>query len=159
MLRRAFETWLGWMERRGSLRRISRWSDEERLPYLDRYYLIRIRGRGLFLHRFWRSDVDGVHDHPWDNASLVLRGTYYEESADGTMRAATAGCFRWRQAEVFHRLHVPEGQQGRVWTLFYHGRRRRGWGFLPEERIWSRADSEYSSPKARGRIFPRMGSA
>lgn len=159
-----FRMWLRWMEQRGSHKLIRRLYKPERgeegwEPYLDRYYLLRFswRGRpllGVFLHRFWASDQEGVHDHPWPNASLILAGGYSEQDADGTVRWCPAGAVRCRQAQVFHRLTVPKELSGRTWTLFLHGPRQRPWGFL-RGGGWDEADDGGERTSFRGVVFPR----
>ena len=43
-------------------------------PYLERYYLfLKDRDRfpfNIFLHKFLKSDIDDLHDHPWPYATL-----------------------------------------------------------------------------------------
>lgn len=114
-------------------------------PYLARAILFRCRWFGIFLHCFLASDTGGVHDHPWDNASLVLTTGYWEEFADGTRAWRGPGAFVFRRAEDFHRVRLLPESEGRAvtWTLFFVGRRRRHWGFLPEANGWRRASGSY----------------
>lgn len=46
-------------------------------PYMERWWLIpRNRFFNIYLHRFWRSDDDrALHDHPWVNLSILLKGS------------------------------------------------------------------------------------
>ena len=51
-------------------------------PYLERYYIF-LKERNwfpfnIFIHKFLKSDPDDVHDHPWNYASLILKGGYWE---------------------------------------------------------------------------------
>lgn len=105
-------------------------SDGER-PYLERYFVCRLFGRNVYIHRFVASDPDrGLHDHPWSWAlSIVLAGHYLEERRTGTRTV------RWLNritADTFHRVLKPEGAAD-VWTLFIHGARSKEWGFLRQE--------------------------
>ncbi|MGE5154701.1 MAG: hypothetical protein ACM3ST_11875 [Bdellovibrio bacteriovorus] len=104
-------------------------------PYLERYYLLGVLGWHLYLHRFVDSDPDrGLHDHPWDRAlSLVLVTGYDEIRSDPRGGAATRrslGPWRlnWLRGDDFHRVVLRPGQT--AWTLFLHGPRTKGWGFL-----------------------------
>jgi hypothetical protein len=106
-------------------------------PYLWRAIIFRVRLLGCFLHYLVASDPDGPHCHPWDNVTIVLWGGYEEWYPDGTMRVRRAGSFVYRRAEQFHRL-VP--LPGGAWTLFFVGRKRRQWGFLPPNHGWYAAD-------------------
>lgn len=98
-------------------------------PYLERWYIFRSRRFGLFIHRFWKSDEDGVHDHPWNNFSWILKGGYWENLPDGQKLWRAPGFKKFRTAEEFHRLEIPDGEEGGTWTIFGHFKRRRKWGF------------------------------
>lgn len=51
-------------------------------PYLLRWWLIpRNPVFNVYLHQFMRSDDDrALHDHPWANCSVLLRGAYTEHT-------------------------------------------------------------------------------
>ncbi|HEX7687380.1 MAG TPA: hypothetical protein VF453_06730 [Burkholderiaceae bacterium] len=102
-------------------------------PYLRRWWVIpRNRLFNVYLHQFLRSDDDrALHDHPWANASILLRGRYVEHtiSAGGIehRRELRAGDFRLRPSGRFaHRVELVDGP---CWTLFLTGPRYREWGF------------------------------
>ncbi len=105
-------------------------------PYLERYYLLGVLGWHLYLHRFVASDPDrGLHDHPWGRAvSLVLSGGYDEirlsDRAAGITETRWLGPGRLNRlrGEDFHRVSLRKGRP--AWTLFLHGPRVKGWGFL-----------------------------
>ena len=105
-------------------------------PYLERYYLFGIFGWHGYVHRFVGSDPDrGLHDHPWNRAfSLILRGGYNElRFADPGNTEQVSRCFRAGRinrlrGDDFHRVLLEPGEQ--AWTLFCHGPRVKGWGFL-----------------------------
>jgi len=119
---------------------------EQGEPYLERYYLFGLLGWHAYLHRFVDSDPDrGLHDHPWGRAlSLVLTGGYDElrfarHPADPTRDAGFAerplrhryirpGRLNRLRGTDFHRVVLREGRP--AWTLFLHGPRVKGWGFL-----------------------------
>jgi hypothetical protein len=102
-------------------------------PYLERYYLFGLTGWHVYLHRFVDSDPDrGLHDHPWSRAvSLVLTGGYDELRADRAgavnSRPIRPGRINRLSGETYHRV-VLRGRP--AWTLFAHGPRAKGWGFL-----------------------------
>src|SRR4051812_6696721 len=66
-------------------------------PLIVRYYLISTRWLDkvtwlkpfqflsfrVVLHHMYESDDDGLHDHPWSWASLILSGGYYEQTPEG----------------------------------------------------------------------------
>lgn len=111
--------------------------------YMQRWWLVRPRRWLPFsvrIHRIVRSDADRhLHDHPFDFATLILRGGYYEElpldQRQHPVRDEREHEFLWRGAgDVVvhrstdrHRIHIPPG--GEAWTLFFMGRRQQSWGF------------------------------
>ena len=126
------------LEKRGRHRMI--WRDEPQAdgsvlasPYLERWYIIRTKWLGVYLHRFWASDEDGVHDHPWNNFSWIVKGGYWEHLPDGQRLWRATGFKTFRTAEEFHRLEIPEGGSGGTWTIFGRFKRRRKWGFWEKE--------------------------
>jgi hypothetical protein len=118
---------------------------EQGEPYLERYYVaslgwIGLKGWHAYLHRFVDSDPDrGLHDHPWGLAmSLVLTGGYDEvRFAAGSAKAGQGRTITRRirpgrinrlRGEDYHRVVLQGGRP--AWTLFMHGPRVKGWGFL-----------------------------
>lgn len=112
--------------------------------YLERYWLGRWRGVTAYLHRFVAADADEwVHDHPWSwSVAIVLTGGYREERLEH-FDPATGWKARlrilggWRRINLirgrdFHRIvdSIPE-----TWTLFIHGPRVKGWGFLQDHPV------------------------
>lgn len=104
--------------------------------YLERYYLFGVGGWHCYLHRFVASDPDrGLHDHPWGRAvSLVLAGGYDEirlkdrQKGETEVRRLRPGRINRLRGEDFHRVVLREDRP--AWTLFFHGPRVKGWGFL-----------------------------
>ena len=105
-------------------------------PYLERYHLLGVLGWHVYLHRFVDSDPDrGLHDHPWSRAlSLVLVAGYDEIRGEPGAEGRTVRRFvrPWRvnclRGDTFHRVVLRTGHP--AWTLFLHGPRTKGWGFL-----------------------------
>lgn len=127
-----------WMFTRGSAIGINR-VDGPR--YLNRHYLYRNPGRGgVLLHTFYASDPDEPHCHPWDNRTVILRGSYYEDIfTPGLQKYEPPPLVNsfvrkpgyispWRPAAQIHRIRLINEQP--VWTLFFYGaRQNRQWGF------------------------------
>ncbi len=140
-------------------------------PYLERYFLFRILGVAAYIHRFVADDPDrGLHDHPWGwAASLVLVGGYYEHRlismparrvipfrADGPAaqnqivvhtRLVWPGKFNLLRGDDFHRVTLRCGRV-EAWTIFVHGPRRKGWGFMKYARSASGHDFQRYEPFA-----------
>lgn len=109
-------------------------------PYLHRWYVTPKLPEGLtYFHIQIADDPDrGLHDHPWDNQSVILAGGYEENiqvrppSGKVVRLRRHVGEVIWRKGEQAHRLMLPEGVPYTM-TLFSCGPRRRDWGFwLPD---------------------------
>lgn len=118
--------------------------------YMRRWLLMTPWGT-VRLHNILRSDEDrDLHDHPWDFASLILRGGYVDvvplgqndgrgrlrlrahatflKSTMLVARVFRAGQVVRHRAEDLHRLEVPTP----AWTVVLTGPVRRRWGFETE---------------------------
>lgn len=96
-------------------------------PYLERWYLHRDRAGGsVYLHRTLRSDNDPeLHDHAWDNQTILLDGILVEELPGAVRRTLRPGDVIVRKAEDRHRLEI----EAPTITLFTTGPWRKEWGF------------------------------
>jgi len=135
------------IKRRGGHRMITR----DGKPYLERFYLFKTSWLTIMIHKFWASDPDEPHDHPWNWASLVLRGSYREHGVDGVSTLRHPLSFRIRRAEEFHRIEAfcP----GWTTTLFFTGKRRREWGFLRGEKWIPASEYDRQEVEIQGRDF------
>lgn len=97
-------------------------------PYIRRWWLVpRNEFQNVYLHEILRSDDDrALHDHPWDNRSLLIEGRYIEHTPDGVF-FREPGSVIARRAEDSHRLEVSNG--GYAVSLFFTGQKVREWGF------------------------------
>ena len=106
-------------------------------PYLFRWHLIeRNSDRGnVYLHLQIASDPERpLHDHPWDNMSVILAGGYDEiwdqfpdRPGSVVVRELRKGDTVFRKAEEAHRLVLPNVRY--AMTLFTTGPKIREWGF------------------------------
>ena len=142
---RWFEKLASRLERRGRRRMIYR----NELPYLERFYLLSTKWIGVYLHRFWANDDDGLHDHPWNSVSILLAGGYNEEVSERQdvpygptlihYRRPLHPPFKIRSKYAAHRITVLDGTEGQCWSLFIRfGLKRRQWGFY-QNNGWKRA--------------------
>lgn len=112
--------------------------------YLERFYLLSTPWLGIYLHKFWLDDDDGLHDHPWNSVSILLKGSYLEEmpAYPNTFRLIKGGTtivkkrrplhplFHVRSKFDAHRITLPAEEKGETWSLFIRfGLKRRIWGF------------------------------
>ncbi len=98
--------------------------------YLTRYVLLQCRFFGIYLHKFWVSDYNVPHDHPWNFFSFLLTKGYREHLPDGTSIWRGVFSLKFRTANEFHWVELSNGP---AWTVFIRGRARRRWGFLTPE--------------------------
>lgn len=108
-------------------------------PYLFRWHLHYDNEHGnVFFHIQVKSDPERpLHDHPWNNMSVILAGGYdelYEPFPSNSggraplWRKLRVGDSVFRTAETAHRLILPPDIPY-VITLFTTGPKRREWGF------------------------------
>ena len=97
-------------------------------PYLRRWHLIpRNKWFNVYLHHIRLSDYSrDLHDHPWNNLTVVLKGTYHEWVRRGLSLPRRFGSIVFRKAEAAHRITILDWD---AWTLFITGPRVREWGF------------------------------
>lgn len=108
--------------------------------YLYRWHLIpRNKWFNVYLHKTMLDDHRVLHDHPWDNISIVLKGGYWETTPikkeiqhdvyynGHLIKWRHPGSIIRRKAEWSHRLSLFNGRPS--WSLFITFRERRNWGF------------------------------
>lgn len=100
--------------------------------YLSRWWVIpRNKIFNIYLHRFDGDDDDrALHDHPWLNLSIILKGSYIEHRIlSGGVNSAkryAAGAIKFRLPWAAHRISLVEKP---TFTLFITGPVVRIWGF------------------------------
>ena len=126
-------------------------------PYMLRWFVLpRNKIFNLYLHQFRRSDDDrALHDHPWANCSILLRGTYTEHTiAQGGIHRRQilhAGSVRLRwTGRIAHRVELHDGP---CWSLFITGPRYRPWGFHCPDKGWTHW-KRFTAPDDKGTIGP-----
>jgi hypothetical protein len=82
-----------------------------------------------YIHKILLSDEPILHDHPWNWGTVIIKGGYYEHTENGTFWRGP-GSIRTRKSTDMHWLELKDGEP--CWTLFWHGYRRRTWGFKTE---------------------------
>lgn len=144
------DRWRTWMYQRGSAKMVWR----EGRPYLERFYLLALRGRRLFLHVFWMSDPDPLHCHPWPWGRIIVWGRYREWHHDGAYTECGPGHVVWHKTA--HELHRVELLTPFVVTLFWHWKRtRKRWGFMYNGGWRPAPDEGQDGRPLRGVVFPR----
>lgn len=105
--------------------------------YLFRWHLVPRNTYGnVYLHVQTSSDpARPLHDHPWDNVSVILAGGYNEFSLDSPLMSGWMrhpGDAISRKAAYAHRLVLPRGQRYSI-SLFTTGPVIREWGFYCQD--------------------------
>ena len=110
-------------------------------PFLQRWHLLCSDSASIYLHRFLSSDDDwALHTHPADSLSVILSGSYLEETpadphdpAGDRMRTRRFdGDAVVRKAKAPHRIALEtdgDGVEQPAEALFILGPRTHDWGF------------------------------
>lgn len=109
---------------------------EQSGAYLFRWHVVpRNEAAGVYLHVQVASDPERpLHDHPWDNMSVILAGGYDEvvqpepPNGDVFVRQLRKGGVAMRRAETAHRLILPDDIKYTI-SQFTMAFKRRKWGF------------------------------
>ncbi len=104
MIERITEYLMDWCQRRGRVLKITGTQGPDDI-YLIRYYLFRNRFFNVFIHQFLRSDLDDLHDHPWNFATYLVRGAYTEYKWDGDGEVITRRRGPGTEEELCGRFH------------------------------------------------------
>lgn len=116
---------------------------------LDRIYLFKLLGFGVFLHKIHANDPAHIyHNHPWNGFSIIF-GRYLEEFFDEAGLFWQRTGFNFVNAKRHHRVEIAEP----VWTLFFHGRKSNQWEIIDRRgrRVpapWEGAEGQKSYTKA-----------
>lgn len=118
--------------------------------YLRRWYVVpRNKYNNVYLHEINESDDDrALHDHPWENESIIIRGSYIEHTPTASF-VRKAGQVISRKATALHRLEILPEERG-VISLFTTGPIIREWGFQCPQgwRHWK----EFTAARNKGEI-------
>lgn len=97
--------------------------------YIRRWWIVpRNSFSNLYLHEMSGPDDDrAMHDHPWANVSVIIRGGYIEHTPAGVFERHEGDVIE-RAATALHRLELLPGIS-RTISLFSTGPKVREWGF------------------------------
>lgn len=105
--------------------------------YLTRYYILKTKWFGIYLHKIHKSDADrALHDHPWRFTSMILKSGYIEYFPEGRTQRRGFLSLGVRPAEALHRVQLFTDKTGKVipaWTLVFVTGKQREWGFMTDE--------------------------
>jgi hypothetical protein len=95
--------------------------------HFRRWQLLKTPWFSIYIHGIYAPDQDKhLHNHPWDYKSLVLKGSYIEETTVGT-NILSPGTFTSRSGESYHKIKKLLTKS--VYTLFIVTPVKRVWGY------------------------------
>ena len=95
--------------------------------HFKRWQILKTPFGSIWLHAIHKADTDKhLHNHPWDFISVVLRGSYYEQTPLGNKRQHP-GKINIRSGEGYHKILEVESEV--VYTLFFATKPKRQWGY------------------------------
>ena len=120
---------------------------EQGEEYLHRWHVNdRNSDANVYFHIQTMSDPERpLHDHPWDNFSVILSGGYNEVIQQTPPRGPIItlkrrkGATVFRHAEIAHRLILPREFKYTM-TQFSTGPKTREWGFWINYRWYSHSE-------------------
>lgn len=86
--------------------------------YFQRFAIFEIQNfASLYIHKIYKADKDKhLHTHPWNFASVILKGSYVEQT-DDAFRLKSPGTFSFAGRHFFHKIW--EIKSGPVISLFF----------------------------------------
>jgi hypothetical protein len=114
--------------------------------HFRRWEILKTRWFSIYIHGIYEADQDKhLHNHPWDYKSIVLKGSYIEETLTGNnvMRPLKMVT---RDGKDYHK--IKELKSKSVYTLFIVSPVKRIWGYLVDG-SWMNHE-EYREKKNKG---------
>lgn len=95
--------------------------------HFRRWQLLKTRWFSIYIHGIYATDQDKhLHNHPWDYKSIVLKGSYIEETNSGT-NTLQFGTITSRNGKDYHKIKTLLTKS--VYTLFIVSPVKRVWGY------------------------------
>lgn len=125
-------------------------SKQDSQVYLVRYIVCKTEYFKFYIHRFLRSDLDDLHDHPWNFGTFIVQGGYTEIFYNGpaktsremtcrlNKRSVSENRLVFRKGEDFHRVildkeYTIDMLEEAPLTLFVSFQKYKEWGFMTSE--------------------------
>jgi hypothetical protein len=95
--------------------------------HFRRWQILKTPWFSIYIHGIYAPDQDKhLHNHPWDYKSLVLKGSYIEETNNG-VNLLKFGSVTSRNGEDYHKIKTLLTNS--VYTLFIVSPAKRTWGY------------------------------
>jgi hypothetical protein len=100
--------------------------------HFTRFAIIEIRNLfSFYIHRIYIHDKDlNLHNHPWNFAGLVLKGSYEEKTKEGLVTKEVGSLYTGDRS-FFHKINRIIN--GPVTTLFLVWGKYKEWGYETNE--------------------------
>jgi hypothetical protein len=96
--------------------------------HFRRWQILKTPWFSIYIHGIYAADQDKhLHNHPWDYKSIVLKGSYIEETPTG-LNTLEPGSYTNRDGSGYHK--IKELITPKVYTLFFVTPVKRDWGYL-----------------------------
>jgi hypothetical protein len=116
--------------------------------HFRRWQLLKTRWFSIYIHGIYEADQDKhLHNHPWDYKSIVLKGSYIEETQTG-LNNLKPGTYTSRNGKDYHK--IKKLLTNSVYTLFIVTPVKREWGYLVDN-YWMHHEV-YREKKNKGLI-------
>jgi hypothetical protein len=124
--------------------------------HFQRFALIETSRFSIYIHKIFKADQDlHLHSHPWNFKSIILRGSYIEESLAVDEKGKTRSEFNTKKPftassmtkfgekdyfvnKCFHKIKCI--LKGPVYSLFFAYGKKERWNYFVNGYIW---DFEY----------------
>jgi hypothetical protein len=95
--------------------------------HFRRWEILKTRWFSIYIHGIYASDKDKhLHNHPWDYKSIVLKGSYVEETTNG-VNILKFGTITSKDGNDYHKIKQLLTKS--VYTLFIVSPVKRVWGY------------------------------
>lgn len=97
------------------------------VTHFKRWEIIKTPFFSIWLHGIYKKDEDShLHNHPWDFISIILKGSYIEQTENG-FNEMSFGKVNIRSGSKFHKIYKLKTPS--IYTLFFATKVKREWGY------------------------------
>ncbi len=134
--------------------------DKPELEYLFRIRIVATPWFGIFLHKLSLPDSRQIlHNHPFPFVSIILKGGYIEfipgpyYAKSNHVKRINIKRFGSKKNPLSSYHWIAELDRTPTWTLVLVGRRKRIWGYLDRNGVYTDFDkSDFNALDSRGSL-------
>lgn len=95
--------------------------------HFKRFSIFACRYFSIYIHHIYKADQDKhLHNHPWNYVSMVIKGSYLEQSVAGVNHIMPFS-FNYAKRNRFHKILKLNDEK--VISIFITGKRHKTWGY------------------------------